>query len=88
MVDDISRQWNRRIKCYLSFPCEQRRVSIGVHIIFFVPIGWPTQPKKVGPPINVKIQIVCKVAFMVFKRNILEPRFQHRNWQNNLILWG
>ena len=40
MVDDISRQWNRQIKCYLSVPCEQRGVSIGFHIIFFVPIGW------------------------------------------------
>ena len=35
MVDDISRQ----IKCYLSVLCEQRGVSIGVHIIFCVPIG-------------------------------------------------
>jgi hypothetical protein len=32
-------QWNRQIKCYLAVLCEQRGVSSGIHIIFFVPIA-------------------------------------------------
>jgi hypothetical protein len=44
--------------------------------------------KNLGTPLKVKIQIVCKVGFMVFKRSVLGPRFQHSNWEHNLTSWG